>query len=348
VPSRPTPSRSRPIRIGFLPLTDAAPLIIAKSRGLFARRGVAVELKREVGWATIREKIRLGELDAAQAPAPMLWAMELGLGCPPCPVLTAFILNENGNALTLARSLGPDAYDSAGLRKIAHSKRGGQPLTIGSVFPFSSHNLMIREWLRRSGLVHEKDVRTVIVPPAQMYRNLVAGTIDGYAAGEPWNSLAVSDNVGWCPLWSAAIGGPQVEKVLLVTQKFAEARPAEHAAVIASLGESAAWCDKRESRGPLAALLSAPENVDLPERLIAPPLLGQFDAGRVSLEPVPDFHIFHKDGANRPSESKATALQAALQAAGIIPSKLGPGIARRLFREDLYSHYVETDGPMNG
>src|SRR5687768_6136785 len=93
------------VRLGFLSLTDAAPLIVAQEHGYFARHSVRVDLQREIGWATIREKIIYGELDAAQAPAPMLWSIQLGLGCPACDVLTAFVLNLNGNAITLSRAL---------------------------------------------------------------------------------------------------------------------------------------------------------------------------------------------------------------------------------------------------
>ena len=307
--------------------------------------GVNVTLSCEVGWATIREKVRLGELDAAQAPAAMLWAMELGLGCPPCPVVTAFILNLNGNALTLASALGPQARDAAGLREIARARRGRQPLTMGTVFPYSSHNLLIREWLKRAGLTLDKDVRVVIVPPGQMYRNLVAGTLDGYAAGEPWNSLAVSGQVGWCPTWSSAASSPHIEKVLLVTRKFAETRAAEHAAIISSLAESAAWCDEPRNREPLARLLSEPGHVGLSVELIAPPLLGRFDAGNGVVESVPDFHVFHADGTNVPQESKARLLQAALQAADLVPGDLDPALPRRLFREDLYMAALDSGPP---
>ena len=99
------PSAPRALRLGFIALTDAAPLIVAQELGLFSRFGVRVELRREIGWATIREKIIYGELDAAHAPAPMLWSTQLGLGCPACDVLTAQILNVHGNAITLSRAL---------------------------------------------------------------------------------------------------------------------------------------------------------------------------------------------------------------------------------------------------
>jgi two-component system, oxyanion-binding sensor len=337
VPKRSTNAKNRPIRIGFLPLTDSAPLVVAQHRGLFSKHGVAVELSREVGWATVREKVRQGELDASQAPAAMLWAMQLGLGCSPCEVLTAFVLNLNGNALTLARSLGPEAHTPVGLRDIVRSRKGKNPLTIGAVFPFSSHFLLITQWLRRSGLILEKDVRIAIVPPGQMFRNLVAGTIDGYAVGEPWNSIAVHENAGWCPLWSAALRYPQLEKVLLVTRKFAEGRAAEHAGIIQALDEAAAWCDELQNREPLAKLLSGKAYVNVSADILGPPLMGRFDAGNGSVESVPDFHIFHRGRANLPSPDKASDMQASLRAAGLISGQLDTGLPKRLFREDLYA-----------
>ena len=144
----PAVSRPRPLRVGFLPLTDAAPFAVATELGLFEKRGLRVELSREIGWATIREKILYGELDAAHAPAPMLWAMQLGLDCAPCRVLTALILNLHGNALTLSRALwDAGVRDAASLRSHIRTRRA-TPLTFGVVFTFSSHRLLLHDWLR--------------------------------------------------------------------------------------------------------------------------------------------------------------------------------------------------------
>src|SRR5437773_1373784 len=230
---------ARVLRVGFLALTDAAPFAVAEELGFFARRGLRVELSREIGWATIREKIIYGELDAAHAPAPMLWSAQLGLGCPACDVLTALVLSVNGNAITLSRALWEAGVrDQVTLRDYARTRvRARTPVTLGVVFPFSSHHLVLRDWLVAAGLDLERDVRIVVVPPAQMFRNLYAGTIDGYCAGEPWNTLAVSEGVGWCPTWSAALQPSHVEKVVMVTRRFAETSPAEHAALLRALAE---------------------------------------------------------------------------------------------------------------
>jgi ABC-type nitrate/sulfonate/bicarbonate transport system substrate-binding protein len=330
-------ARPRALRVGFLALTDAAPLIVAEQRGYFARRGIKVILQREVGWSTIREKIIYGELDAAQAPAPMLWSAQLGLGCVPTSVLTAFVFNLNGNAFTLSDKLYVDGVrDAASLRTVAKARRGESRLTLGVVYPFSSHHLHLLQWLHAAGIHPENDVRIAIVPPAQMFRNLQAGTIDGFCAGEPWNSIAVRAGVGWCPTWSAAQSPGHVEKVLMVTERFVTARPAEHAALVAAVADAAEWCDEPTHREELATILGAAPYLNLPARVIAPALLGRFDCGHGRIEDIPDFVVFHRDNANAPTVEKADALQDELMAAGILPPAISPELPRRLFREDLH------------
>jgi ABC-type nitrate/sulfonate/bicarbonate transport system substrate-binding protein len=334
-----TSANTKPLRVGFLALTDAAPFIVAEQRGLFARRGLRVALQREIGWATIREKIIYGELDAAHAPAPMLWATQLGLSCPPSDVLTALVLSLHGNAITLSNALWvAGVRDAETLRNHAHTQRARHPLTFGVVFRFSSHHLHLLEWLRAAGLAPERDVRIVVVPPAQMFRNLAAGTIDGYCSGEPWNTLAVREGTGWCPTWSAAQAPGHIEKVLMVTRRFAETHPTEHALLISALTEACAWCDEPQNREPLAQLLADARYLNVSARVIAPALLGKFDCGHNHVETVPDFHVFHRGDANIPTAAKAAALQRSLGAAGLLsPAAASDSeLPRRLFREDLH------------
>ena len=339
---------TRPLRLGFLPLTDAAPLIVAQERGFFAREDLRAELRREIGWATILDKIIYGELDAAQAPAPMLWSAQLGLGCPNCDVLTALVLNLNGNALTLSRALwDAGVRDQASLRAHALVRRSRQPLTFGMVFPYSSHHLQLRDWLNGAGLVPGRDVRLVVVPPAQMFRNLKAGTIDGFCAGEPWNTLAVRDGAGWCPTSGAALQPGQVDTVLMVTRRFATSRPAEHAALVRALAAAAVWCDEPQHRKPLAELIATAPFLNLPAEVIAPALVGRFNCGHDRTEPAPDFHVFHRGDASVPAVEKAKALQRALGSAGLLSPQAAadPKLPRRLFREDLHRAFLTSNPP---
>jgi ABC-type nitrate/sulfonate/bicarbonate transport system substrate-binding protein len=343
----PAPTSPRPLRLGFLALTDAAPLVAAQELGLFAHHGLRVQLTREVGWATIRDKVIFGELDAAPAPAPMLWAAQLGLGCAPTAVCTGLVLNLHGNALTLSNRLWTAGVRDAGtLREEALRRRGENKLTFGVVFPFSTHHLLLLQWLQAARLDPARDVRIAIVPPAQMFRNLAAGTLDGYCSGEPWNTVAVQRGEGWCPAWSAALAPGHVEKVLLVRADFAARRADEHLALIAALAGAAAWCDEPRHRGQLAEMLASPLYLNLPAKVIAPALLGRFDCGHQRVESVPDFHVFSRGDAGAPTPARAAALQAELVAAGLVLRALAhPGLPRRLFREDLYREATVNPDP---
>ncbi len=326
-----------PLEIGLLPLTDAAPLFVARELGLFARHGLNVSLRREVGWATLRDKLLFGELHAAHALAPMLWATTLGLSGPHGDVLTAFVLNLNGNALTLSHALREAGVsDPASLRAFARARTGERKLTFGIVYRFSSHHLLLRNWLHSAGLDPERDVRIVVVPPPQMARNLAAGNLDGFCAGEPWNSLAIARGHGWSPTWSAVFAPGHIEKVLMVRRDFAEQRADAHLALLAALDEAAAWCDEPQNRSGLANLLAQPACLNQPLEFVAPALEGAFATG-LGRESVPDFLIYHCGGANVPTVERARALQAELVAAGLVPAEVAPAdLPARLFREDLY------------
>jgi ABC-type nitrate/sulfonate/bicarbonate transport system substrate-binding protein len=333
-----TPAPQRPLRLGFIALTDAAPLVMAHELGCFRRRDLAVELRREVGWATIRDKVAFGELDAAHAPAPMLWATRLGLGCAPAAVCAPLILNLHGNAITLsARLWDAGIRDDAALRTDALRRRGESKLTFGIVSPHSMHHVLLRQWLRAVRLEPERDVRIAVVPPAQMFRNLVAGTLDGYCVGEPWNSLAVRQNQGWCPAWSAAQAPGHVEKVLMLRDDFVARHPAPTTRLVAALAEAAAWCDEPANRPELARVLAQPRYLDLDARVIEPALVGRFATRPGVVENAPDFIVFSRGDAGAPTLARATALQDELVASGLIPAPMrNAGLPGRLFRESLY------------
>ena len=274
----------------------------------------------------------------------MLWSAQLGINCPPTNVLTAFAVNLNGNAVTLSRALwDAGVRDDDALRTIARERRR-QPLTFGVVFPFSSHHLLLRDWLRGAGLDPDRDVRIVVVPPAQMFRNLSAGTIDGFCAGEPWNTLAVREGIGWGRTCSAVHQPGHVEKVLFVTKAFATTRPKEHAGLVTALAQACAWCDEPQNREPLADLLSSGRYLNTPARVIASALLGRFERHRDVIDSVPDYHVFHRGNANVPTLAKAEAVQAALEAEGLLtPDTASPNLPRQLFREDLYREILNSN-----
>ena len=191
------------LRLGYIPLTDCLPLVVAREQGFFAAQGLTVELSCEASWANIRDKVIIGQLDGAQMLAPMLLASSLGIGGLRKPMVTAFSLGLNGNAITVSNSLFSALRQHAradtplaaaqALAAVVRERRerGREPLVLATVFPFSSHNYLLRYWLSAGGIDPVSDIKLVALPPQQMVDNLRLEHIDGFCVGEPWNSCAV-------------------------------------------------------------------------------------------------------------------------------------------------------------
>ena len=337
------------IRVGFVPLTDCAPLVMAQELGLFKKFGLDVQLSRELGWATVRDKIVHGELDAAHALAAMPLAATLGLGSVACDCLTALVLNQHGNAITLSADLWKRGVrDGKTLREEIVRSRREKVFTFGMVFPFSSHRHMFRKWLSAHGIDPEKDVRFVVVPPPQMVANLKAGHLDGFCVGEPWNSLAVHGRAGWIAATSAELDPGHPEKVLMVRSDFAARRHDEHLALVAALREACEFCDQPENRATIAATLERPGFVGAPAEILKRGLAGQLDYGNDVVRRVDGFFVFHGVDANEPTGAHAAWTLQLVRASGLCqePAKLTFPLGRRVFRTDLYEQSIKIK-PVN-
>jgi ABC-type nitrate/sulfonate/bicarbonate transport system substrate-binding protein len=325
--------------VGFVPLTDCAPLAMAQELGLFQKYGLRVELSRELGWASIRDKIIHRELDAAHALAAMPVAASLGLGSIACDCLTGLVLNLNGNAITLSNDLwARGVRDGKTLRAEISRSRPGKVLTFGVVFPFSSHRHLLRRWLSAHGIAPERDVRIVVVPPPQMAANLRAGHLDGFCAGEPWNSVAVQARAGWIAVTSLDLDPLHPEKVLMVRRDFAARRHPEHLALIAALLEACEYCDQPENHGLIISTLAQPEYVGVAESTLRHGLAGELDCGHGVRRVIHDFGRFHRDRANEPSGDKAAWVLQLMRSSGLCPpaSVVNFALGRNIFRTDIF------------
>lgn len=294
----------QPVRIGFIPLADCAPLLVAREQGLFRRHGVRVELSCEVGWATIREKLLYGQVDAAHAIAGLALAMRLGLSTPPSRVVAPFVFNLHGNAITLSRDLwNRGVRDASSLKKLIRSS-SSRRFTFGMVSRYSSHYFMLRSWLRAGGVNVDEDVRIVALPPTQMAANLAAGLIDGYCVGEPWNSIAVERGIGWIAATSEQLLPGHPEKVLLTTETFIERHQDETRAIIAALHEACAFCDIKENRKEVARILADSGYFAGNEEMLQRSLVGPLVLGTGQTADVGAFHIFHRREANEPTSER--------------------------------------------
>jgi nitrate/nitrite transport system substrate-binding protein len=310
------------LKLGFLALLDAAPLLVAKERGFFAEQGLDVELHRQSSWATLRDKLVVGALDGAQMLAPMVLASTLGLGGLKEPLVAALALNLGGNSITLSGALARRMQETGSLAA-AILGQGSKP-TFGIVHPFSSHNYEMRLWLAAAGIEAERDVTLTVVPPAQMLSNLSAGLIDGYCVGEPWGHLAARSGLGRVAITSREIWAGRFEKVYAVRQDWADRHPDTHRAILRSLLLAARWCDLPENRAELAELLSRPSHVNAPLPLL-----------RVLLESE-DRPIFHQHAANFPWRSQGLWYLAQMRRWGQLDAPVdGFRLVDQVFRADL-------------
>lgn len=336
---RPT-SASRRLRLGFVPLTDCAPLVVAQELGLFARQGVDVVLSRELGWATVRDKIIFGELHAAHALGPMVLQLALGLSSNPCACFTPLILSAQGNAITVSRRLwAAGVNDAVSLGAWRGQSRQPDPLTFGIVFPYSCHHLLLRDWLAMAGLNVDRDVKLVVVPPPQMVTNLKAGHLDGFCAGEPWGTLAVETGAGSCVARSATLDPLHPEKVLLVRQELLDQHRDECLALTGALLEACAYCADAKNTETVADLLAQPRYLGISRKAILDSLLasGAPDGKRGR------HLLFHGPEINDPTTDKAGVLARRLRQAGLLPQPLLPAQLGALFRSDLFQTVIQEN-----
>jgi ABC-type nitrate/sulfonate/bicarbonate transport system substrate-binding protein len=333
--------RREVISVGYLRLLDSAPLLVARAAGLFAKHGVKVELSREAGWATIREKLAHGELAIASALGPMAFSLQLGLRNIRRDVVVGMVLNLEGNGITLSEELrGRNVKTAKDFAREVRGTRSIRRYKLGVVATDSSHNLILRNWLRSGGLNPDKDLRTVTLPPEQMTHALASGHLDGFCVGEPWNAEAWRSRIGFPVASTASLHPGHPEKILLARKEFVDTREEEFIAIIAALIEACEFCDSPESKHELIELLSRRECLDF-----APDLLNRclnHVGKRVTDSPATLTGCpirFHSDNSNSPT------LKRGLWIADMMDSEdmLGPfngsnrALVEDVFRWDLFA-----------
>ncbi len=325
-----------PLRLGFVPLSDCAPIAVAMETGIFKRYGLNVVLSREMGWASVRDKMFYGDLDAAQSIAGIAFALGLGFSELRCEVAVPLILNLHGNAITLSNELKPSEIGKGeGLQHyLLNSWKKDRPFTLAATHRYSSHHILLYQWLKRHGLSCPADVEIIFLPPPLMPRHLKAGHIDGYCVGEPWNSESVLSNVGWCPATSSDLSHGHPEKVLLVSGKFLNERKDESIALVAALLDACKLCQDPEFRSDMVSILALKAYTGASENVLKNSLGSHFNTG-VGAPVASAFHVFHGDSVNRPTVEKASWVLAGLRSIGILPD-VTCGSLSRIYREDLF------------
>ncbi len=343
---------SAPLCIGFIPLVDAAALIVAVDKGFAAAEGLDVELVREVSWSNVRDKLNIGLFDAAHLLAPVAIASSLGLAHVKVPIVAPLNLGLNGNAITVSPALhaaimaeidgdrfDPKATAQALGRVVAQRRKAGaEPLTFAMTFPFSTHNYQLRFWMAAGGVDPDEDVRLVVLPPPYMVDSLANGHVDGFCVGAPWNSVAVDRGIGHILHFVADILVHAVEKVLAVRQDWSEKNPDVVKALVRALVLGVDFIERPENRAEVASLLARPERIGVDAEVIRRTLEGRLRISPDGTTRESDrYLLIGREGVARPDPVQAAWLYAQMVRWGQVslsPQALRTAMA--VFRPDLY------------
>ena len=358
-----------PLCIGFIPLCDAAALIVAVDKGFARDEGLDVTLVREVSWSNVRDKLNIGLFDAAHLLAPVAIASSLGLGHVKVPIVAPFNLGLNGNAITVSPALHTalmeeiqgDRFDpmvtALALARVVEKRRkaGADPLTFGMTFPFSTHNYQLRFWMAAGGVDPDEDVRLVVLPPPYMVDSIKNGQVDAFCVGAPWNSIAVDLGIGHILHFVSDILVRAVEKVLAVRQDWSEKHPDVLAALVRAHIRAGEFIEQPENRAEVAKMLAQPERIGVDAEIIQRTL-----DGRLKISPdgtsreSSRYLMVGREGAGRPEPAQAAWLYAQMVRWGQTPMSADAlKIAMAVFRPELYDaaagragKTVEAPGPI--
>jgi nitrate/nitrite transport system substrate-binding protein len=357
------------LKLGFIKLTDMAPLAIAYEKGYFEDEGLYVTLEAQSNWKLILDRVISGELDGAHMLAGQPLASTIGYGTK-ADVITPFSMDLNGNATTVSNevwklmqaNLQKDAsgklvhpIKADALKPVVEQfKASGKPFKMAMVFPVSTHNYELRYWLAAGGLSPgyyspsdvsgqiKADVLLSVTPPPQMPATLEAGTIHGYSVGEPWNQQAIAKGVGVPVITDYQIWKNNPEKVFGVTKAWADKNPNTLLAITKAMIRANMWLDANNgaNRKEAAAILARPEYVGADVRVIANSMTGTFEFGKGDKRPLPDFNVFFRYNATYPYYSDAiwylTQMRRWGQIAEAKSDEWYVDTAKKVYRSDIY------------
>ncbi len=266
------------VRLGYLPLTDCASLILAQQLGLDRRYGIRLQLTREVSWATLRDKLLGGAVHAAHLLYGLAYGIQLGIGGPRREMSVLMTLNQNGQGITLSNVLRA-AGITDGTRLAQQVRRHPERLRLAHTFPTGTHALWLFYWLAAHGVDPQTEVETLTVPPPRMLERLAANALDGYSAGEPWNAHAVQTGMGFTVITSQAIWPDHPDKVLATTREFTTRYPRTARALIMTLLDAARYIETTADLNTVARRLARPEVIDTNVDTIFERLRGEYRDG---------------------------------------------------------------------
>jgi nitrate/nitrite transport system substrate-binding protein len=267
------------VKIGFIPLTDCASVVMAAHKGFDAKYGIKITPTKEASWAAVRDKLVNAEIDAAHVLYGLVYGVQLGIGGPKKDMACLMTLNNNGQAITLSSQLkAKGVTDGASLAKLVAKEK--REYTFAQTFPTGTHAMWLYYWLGANGINPMTDVKTITVPPPQMVANMRVGNMDGFCVGEPWNARAIADGIGFTATTTQEIWKDHPEKILGTTAEFVQKNPNTTRAMIAAVLEAARWIDASEAnRRETAQVIAQKSYVNTDAEVILGRILGHYDNG---------------------------------------------------------------------
>jgi nitrate/nitrite transport system substrate-binding protein len=276
------------IRIGFIPLTDCASVVMADRLGLYRKYGLNVEVTKEASWANVRDKLLTGELAAAHCLFGMPFSVYTGVAGENVKgkdLKIGMMLNCNGQAITLDKAMaGRAGYaDLAGVKAAVEAmKAEGKTPTFAMTFPGGTHDLWLRYWLAAAGVDQHRDVKIVTIPPPQMVANMKVGNMNGFCVGEPWGGVAVKQDIGYTHIATQDLWKDHPEKALVFNGQFADNSPDTARKIMMAVLEASRYLDDRAHRAEAAKTIGGPAYVNAPADVIDARLAGKYDLGAAS------------------------------------------------------------------
>jgi nitrate/nitrite transport system substrate-binding protein len=355
VPAGSVPSdgpETKVLKFGMIALTDCSPLVIAHEKGLFKKYGIESTISKGASWAAIRDALSTGDIQATHMLLGMPIASTMGLlGSPKKPMVIPWILNRNGQAITLKSELkGKVQGDPKALQPLAAAaKAAGTPLTFAMTFPPGTHAMWMRYYLAAGGIHPDKDVALTTIPPPQMVQNMKIGKMDGYCVGEPWNARAIVENIGFTSLTTQEIWPDHPEKVCAFTEEFAERNPKTVKAVLKALHEASVWLDDLGHREEQCRIVAAPTYINCPPEIILDRLLGKYDYGDGRTKEDDHYMIFSQRNCNYPQPKYGVWWLSQFRRWGLVEGTPDyTGIVKKVFRSDLYEEAMQELGHAHG
>jgi nitrate/nitrite transport system substrate-binding protein len=285
------------VKIGFIPLTDCASVVMASVLGIDKKYGVKIVPSKEASWAGVRDKLVNGELDFAHVLYGLVYGVHVGIGGPKKDMAVLMTLNNNGQAITLSKKLADKgAVDGASLAKVMAKDKG--EYTFAQTFPTGTHAMWLYYWMAANGINPLKDAKVITVPPPQMVANMRVGNMDGYCVGEPWGQRAIMDGIGITAITTQDIWKDHPEKVLGTTGDFVKKYPNTARAVTAAILEAGKWIDAGlQNKNKMAETIADKSYVNTSVDAINQRILGRYTNGLGKNWDDPNFMKFYNDGA---------------------------------------------------